>query len=204
MKKRVLDKKVQRTSPKSSSTKQMQNFGLTEEDFQEMISEMKNGNEILFEKVFLSQFENCITFLMNQSQVSHSQAYDATMDALLKFRKRLLQGKIAYGNMRFLFNRMATQLLLDSFKRKTVLLDNTADIINETETDDEQIIEILEKAWNQLCNNCRHILELFYYQKIALKTLAQQIEKTEVAVRKQKQRCLDKLRLHFIKYYNSL
>lgn len=204
MKKRVLDKKVQRTSPKSSSTKQMQNFGLTEEDFQEMISEMKNGNEILFEKVFLSQFENCITFLMNQSQVSHSQAYDATMDALLKFRKRLLQGKITYGNMRFLFNRMATQLLLDSFKRKTVLLDNTADIVNETETDEEQVIEILEKAWNQLCNNCRHILELFYYQKIALKTLAQQIEKTEVAVRKQKQRCLDKLRLHFIKYYNSL
>lgn len=35
-----------------------QNFGLTKVQFEEMIDQLKGGNEALFERIFLSHFKN--------------------------------------------------------------------------------------------------------------------------------------------------
>ncbi len=185
---------------KKQTAKPSQNFGLKEEEFERMVLRMQQGDEALFEKVFLSQFEDCIKYLMFRYSINRSSAYDVTMDALLKFRKRLIAGKISYGNMRFLFTRMASQFLSDSTKKETVLLENYNEEPVVEEIGDD-VLDALDKAWRQLCGDCRSLLDSFYYQKITLKSLADETGKSEAAMRKQKQRCLEKIRLYFLKYF---
>lgn len=204
MKKQRIEKKTLQVAVKKRLVgKPAQNFGLTPTEFEAMLFKLKAGDESLFEKVFLEQFEESVRYLIHRYKINRSLAYDVTMEALLKFRKRLLAGKISYGNMRFLFTRMASQFLMDSAKDRTFLLDSSHETQTIDLTDNDEILDLLDKAWNQLCIDCQKILDHFYYRKMALKTLAEQVGKTESAIRKQKQRCLEKLRLGFLKIYEE-
>ena len=179
-----------------------QNFGLTQEEFNTMLKALQAGNETLFERVFLSQFEESRSYLMKKYNISSSQAYDVTMDALLKFRRRLLVGKIKYGNMRFLFTRMASQFLSETFKlREVVIMDMSEE--EEEEKLDQSVLDALDRAWKGLGEKCSNVLHKYYYKRIKLKDLAVQLERSEAAIRKQKQRCLEQLRLLFLKYYQE-
>lgn len=180
-----------------------QNFGLTENAFNEMLQSMKAGNDALFEQIFLAQFQETIAYLMRRYKVDQSMAYDATMDALLKFRKRLLDGKIAYKNMRFLFTQMAGQFLTTALTKdnKSVMLTTPEDKSEEAVVFDDTILDILDEAWQLLGDQCKSLLENFYYKKIALKELAVHLNKSDAALRKQKQRCLEALRYYFLKKY---
>ncbi|WP_046755775.1 RNA polymerase sigma factor [Kordia jejudonensis] len=189
----------------ATRTNVQQNFGLNEASFNEMLQNMKTGNEELFEKIFLAQFEETISYIMNRYKVSRSMAYDATMDALLKFRKRLLEGKITYYNMRFLFTQMAGQFLTNTLKKnnKSVAITENEDVGEIEETIDANILDYLDIAWKQLGDQCGKLLENFYYKKIALKELAKKLGKSDAALRKQKQRCLETLRSYFLKQYKG-
>ena len=189
------------------SKKREQNFGLTEEAFENLLQEMKNGNGLLLETIFLAQFKETMYYLMHRYKVDQPSAYDATMDALLKFRKRLLEGKIVYCNMRFLFTQIARQFLANTFKNNIVLLN---DLLKETianpiedPTFATTTLDALDKAFKELDERCSTILKDFYYNKIPLKQLSKVFEKTEVAMRKQKERCSKTLQLLFKKYYKK-
>ena len=96
---------------RSMSKKPEQNFGLTEKEFNDLLRELKNDNTLLLEKIFLIQFPETVDYLMHRYRADQLSAYDATMEALLKFWQRLSDGKIRYGNMRFLFIKIAVQFL---------------------------------------------------------------------------------------------
>ena len=196
-----MDKPLIAEAPRqSANSKLSKNFGLSEAQFVEVLYKLKQGDETLFERVFLAQFEDCMRYLMNRHKISRSVAYDASMEALLKFRKRLLAGKITYGNMRYLFTRMASQFLIEAAKHPTTMLSELEETPEEVASLDKEILDALDRAWAQLCQECRKILGDFYYQKIALKTIATNSGKSEAAIRKQKQRCLEKLRKHFLTF----
>ncbi|MBC8757464.1 sigma-70 family RNA polymerase sigma factor [Kordia sp. YSTF-M3] len=179
-----------------------QNFGLKEDEFEEMLQKMSKGDDRLFEKIFLAQFEETISYLMYRYKTDQSMAYDATMDALLKFRKRLLAGKINYYNMRFLFTQMASQFLTTAFNKRTKSLEMSEnDGITTEEEVDDLILDYLDIAWKSLGDQCSKLLENFYYKKITLKELANVLGKSDAALRKQKQRCLETLRSYFLKHY---
>ena len=185
------------------ANKPAQNFGLDEKEFTTMLQQMQQGEETLFEQVFLAQFDDCVKYLMYRYKINYALAYDVSMDALLKFRKRLLAGKITYGNMRFLFTRMASQFLADDRKTYTILLDEEREESDEEEGIDDDVLDALDKAWNDLGEGCRKILDHIYYKKITLKRIANDMKKSEVALRKQKQRCLEKLRSYFLRRYKE-
>jgi RNA polymerase sigma factor (sigma-70 family) len=168
-----------------------------------MLKNMKAGDDALFEQIFLAQFEETISYLMRRYKVNRSSAYDATMDALLKFRRRLLEGKIGYQNMRFLFTQMAGQFLMATLKKDTkstvISIQEEIDVVEEKV--DDRILDILDVAWKLLGDQCSKLLENYYYKKIALKELAKKLGKSDAALRKQKQRCLETLRSYFLKQY---
>lgn len=177
------------------------NFDLSEEEFQQMLVALQKGDEKLFEKVFLSHFKACSRFLEDRFKATPTDAYDASMEALLKFHQRLKDGKISYGNLRYLFTQMAGQIYLKSKRlpQPQTLPDNF-DIIDEpTENFSKETLAIFGQAWDKLCINCQGLLQAFYYQKTPLIEIARQTHKTDVALRKQKQRCLEKLRKAFQK-----
>ncbi|AXG71589.1 sigma70-ECF: RNA polymerase sigma factor, sigma-70 family [Kordia sp. SMS9] len=194
---------MKQKSAKNNIDNTLQNFGLTEASFNNMLLRMKAGNDDLFEKIFLAQFEETIAYLMQRYSVNHSMAYDATMDALLKFRKRLLEGKITYNNMRFLFTQMAGQFLTTVLKKrsKSVKISTNETIVETVDEIDDTTLDFLDAAWKLLGDQCSKLLENYYYKKIALNELAQKLGKSDAALRKQKQRCLETLRSYFLKQY---
>ncbi len=177
------------------------NFNLSQEEFQQMLKALQNGDETLFEKVFLSHFKACSRFLEDRFSASPTDAYDASMEALLKFHQRLKAGKISYGNLRYLFTQMAGQIYLKSKRlpQPQTLPDNF-DIIDEpTANFSKETLAIFAQAGQNLCGDCRGLLQAFYYEKTPLIEIARKVDKTDVALRKQKQRCLEKLRKVFQK-----
>lgn len=177
------------------------NFGLTEEDFCEMVSLMKDGNEKLFEKIFLSHFSECMNFLKTNYKINHSEAYDISMDTLLSFRKGLMKDKFRYGNLRFLFTRIATQKLIKE-KRKTsklAFIDELLEMEEKISVSNEEELKFLEQAWSKLDQKSQSILKLFYFDKMKLSEIADAQSKSHCAIRKQKERSIIALRKNYLK-----
>ena len=180
------------------------NFGLSPKDYIELCNKLKAGDESLFQTIFLAHFEDCMKYLQRKYNLQHEQAYDTTMDTLLLFRRRILDGKISYGNIRFLFTQMASQLYLKATNKTPQLVEESAlsGMLDEVEESiDGEVLSALNKAWEQLCDNCMQLLKRFYYEKASLKEIAEDQQKNAAALRKQKQRCVEKLRVHFKQVY---
>jgi len=172
---------------KSVKISMSKNFGLTETEFEEMRLNLKRGDEKVFEKIFLNHFESCISYLIKNHRIDYELAYDISMDTLIDFRTKLIQDKISYGNLRFLFTRMATQKHLKQIAKAK----KTENISSIFESEDlEEDLVILEKALAKLGENCRDILKLNYYDKMTLNNIATLKDVSHAAMRKQKQRCI--------------
>lgn len=178
------------------NTRDTQNFGLSEERFNELLQELRQGKEDLFEHIFLAHFADCRSYLEREDGVSEDVAYDATMDAMLTFRENLGQGKVAYGNLRFLLTRMARQHLYKKLKKERALplSDQPLPDLSEDLELDESAYQILQKGWQKLGDRCKYLLERVYYDCISMVNIANQEERKVGTVRKQKERCVKQLR----------
>lgn len=191
---------IRKSTTAKLSTNEKKNFGLKEPEFSIMLKNMQAGDDRLFEQVFLSHFKDCMSYLTSTYKISQSEAYDASMDALLAFRKRMLDGKVAYGNMRFLLTKMASQFLMASKKKATIQYLESKDQRVKEEPIDNEIMGALDKAWDKLPSDNRILLEQFYYKKTPLKMIAATKNITEAAMRKQKQRSMEKLKKYLVEY----
>ncbi len=175
------------------------NFGLTEEAFKTLVVELQNGNEEIFQHIFLSHFENSMSYLKRNCSLSHEQSYDACMDTLIEFRKRLIQNKVSYGNLNYLFTKMASQRFFKNAKKdnRYQSLPDGLEIVAEEMVLDNQEIVVLNKAWNKLGESCQTLLKRYYYDNVKLIRMAEEDNKKPESMRKQKQRCLNTLRINF-------
>lgn len=178
------------------------NFGLTKLEFEKMVDNLKKGDERLFEKIFLSHFDDCMKYLISVYKTNKSLAYDITMDALILFRKKIIEDKVSYGNLRFLFTKIATQLFIkNGIKEKKI--NQIEFFVDKQDEFDDELILILEKAWSMLSDNERNLLNKVYYSKIPLVKIAEDQGKSDAALRKQKQRSMVNLRAYFLKIYRG-
>ena len=181
--------------------KQMEkNFDLTESAFQKLTLQLQAGDDRLFEQIFLSHYKDCIYYLIRNYSASYEDAYDATMETLLNFHKGLKNNKIHYGNLRFLFTKMAGQIYIKWIKRQN-LKDpiKEMDLVEDPQVFNQEVFELLDKAWEGLCKDCKQLLKKFYYENISLKEIAYQLNKSPEAIRKRKQRCVEKLKNYFLR-----
>lgn len=182
------------------------NFGLSPEGFQQLLQELKEGKDELYQQVFLNHFNDCMNYLKKQYYATHEDAYDASMDTLLAFCDRMKKGRIKYGNLRFLFTQMAGQVYLKSQKQanRTTALPEELNIPDEMETGlSTAAYEAFDLAWPKLGKECRQLLKSVFYDREKLKNLAKNYNKSEVAMRKQKQRCMTKLQAIFKGHYKQ-
>lgn len=176
------------------------NFGLTEKDFNEMVVNMRQGDEKLFEQIFLSHFSSCMQFLKTNYKVDHSVAYDISMDTLMDFREGLTQNKYSYGNLRFLFTRMATQRLIKEKRKssKLQLVDEFSDVEDENPVDFQEELNFVRQALAKLDPKKQHLLKQFYFNKLKLKEIASTENKSHCAIRKQKERSIIALKNNYL------
>ncbi|MCB9040272.1 MAG: sigma-70 family RNA polymerase sigma factor [Lewinellaceae bacterium] len=172
------------------------NFGLSPNDFDRLVHDLKKNEADFFKTVFLKHFKECMIFLQRQNSASMDDAYDATMDALIQFRRLLVEGKLRYGNLRYLFTKMASQIYLKNKKKFQIQEIGASDMeMAEPGADgDQENIALLNAAWGQLGPDCQELLKLHYYGQMKLTEIATYKEKTPAAVRKQKERCIERIR----------
>ena len=186
----------------------IQNFGLKKADFDQLESDLQGGNEKLFETIFVQHFESCRSYLMRECSAQSDDAYDVTVETIIKFRQMLVENKIQYGNLRFYFTKMAKDAYLKIIaKNKKMpvgeLVENEADRAEEsTEAFDEEQTIALEKSWAQLGDDCRNLLRQHIQEGFQLKEIAQAMAQSEVNMRKRKERCMTKLKSLFFDHYS--
>ncbi len=175
-----------------------QNFGLTEREFEQMTTELREGGGQLFEKIFLAHFRDCTAYLENNCGATVEDAQDATMETMLHFRLLLIQGKLRYQNLRFLFTRMAVQWYWRWKKNtpQTDLLDGI-ELRPPAEEFEEESLKKLDQAWAKLGGACQQLLKEYYYHGRSTVDLAQQLNQPDANLRQRKKRCIDQLRLLF-------
>lgn len=191
--------KVTNSISRKPSVAMTKNFGLSHEDFNILRAQLMNDDQTLFKHIFYTHFEDCRIFLMRKYSCTPEDAYDATMNTLVNFRKKIIEGKIEYDNLRFLFTRMAGQNLMEEYKVRK----KQNDVI-EVESKDflryEKNMTTLEIAYDKLGDGCRDLLKKFYYDKVQLKHIAKETNTSYVSLRKQKERCILRLRTLFMQY----
>lgn len=171
-----------------------ENFGLNLDEFERLVSDLKRNETTLFERVFLAHFEECSAYLKREYSAKADDAYDATMDTLLEFRKRLVEGKLSYGNLRYLFTKMATQHYVRTQKAYRSHEIKETDMIEEKQAVDSDDLQQLNQAWGELGASCQDLLKWVYYGKMKLSEIAEQEQKSAASIRKQKERCIKKLK----------
>lgn len=172
------------------------NFGLSLESYEKLIMDLKKNDTRFFEQVFLKQFKETIRYLRRKYRTPHEEAYDATMDTLIEFRARFVEGKLKYGNLRFLFTKMASQMLIKNLKKSEVSIENMPLVSEEFSAESQKSEELdwLNNAWQFLGQPCQQLLTFHFYGKMKLSEIAEEKQKSPVAVRKQKERCVQKLK----------
>ncbi len=176
------------------------NFGLSEEDFNLIVSQLKTNETAFFERIFLSHFSECVLYIQKNYSASYDDAYDATMETMIIFRERLVSHKIRYGNLRYLFTKMATQVFLKDIKAYQSRDVYEDDLEEKTMPVDQDDLKTLQKSWPELGEACQGLLKNYFYGKLKLTEIADIEGKTSATVRKQKERCLQRLKVLFTKH----
>lgn len=180
------------------------NLGLTKLQFENLLTELRNGNEQLFEKLFIRFFKKNLALLKEKYHAEHNEAYDCIMWAMLRMRQMLIEGKIEYGNLENYFSRIAVTRYIKSQSRKKEFATETVPEfrLGEEHFFCDETLNILEKAWGKLDPKSKELLKGFYYDKIKLKQLTTILGDSSPAnTRKRKERSLKKLRQLFFEYY---
>jgi RNA polymerase sigma factor (sigma-70 family) len=186
----------------------IQNFGLKKADFDQLVSDLQGGNEKLFETIFVQHFDSCRSYLMRECSAQADDAYDVTVETIIKFRQMLVENKIQYGNLRFYFTKMAKDAYLKIIaKNKKMpigeLDDNASDFADEaTESFDDDQVSALDKSWQLLGDDCKNLLRQNVQEGVQLKEIAQNLEQSEANMRKRKERCMAKLKAIFFDNYS--
>ncbi len=177
------------------------NFGLSETEFQRLQEGLKQGNQQLFEQIFLSHFERCRSLLVMKYSARQHDAYDVVMWSLVQFRRLLMEGKVAYGNLEAYFMRIAvSKYLRDQKSEKEVPTESFPEELElpATYLEDEETLALLAKAFSRLGDICRKLLKGFYYDKLDLKSITVLIgDSSEANTRQRKVRCIKELRRVF-------
>jgi len=167
-----------------------------------MTEELRNGSDEYFELLFRRLFVYTYREMIETMKISEPDAKEAAIEALYEFRKKLINGKVKYGNVNYLFMVMARRKFIQGYnKRKKIgfLEDNpyeVEDIIDEIEVKkwSEEDFLAMEEAFKSLDDKCKDLLHKIYYKKVDTGKIAKKLGINRVAVRKRKQRCLDKMR----------
>ncbi len=182
-----------------------QNFGLNFQEFETLVRRLRAGDETLFDHIFRKHFEDCRRFLVYEKKVPTDDAYDLTIDTILDFRDLLIAGKINYGNMRFLFTRMAftTWLKRANKNAKTSDIDDLKlDFADDIAIDwDDDTHNALGKAWGLLEKKCQETLRLRYYDNLQIQQIAELREAKANSVTQENKRCMTALKQYFFQNY---
>jgi len=177
------------------------NFGLTKHEFDQFVLKVKEGDESLFIRVFNVHFKSSVRYIQNKFSIPEETAYDTCMDTLLEFRAKLKTDKISYGNVRYLYTKMAVHRYLDDMKKKNKVGEAIQVFMGDKKDlpiSDSEFLSLLNRAINNLDESQRHMIKEIFYSGKDTEQIIQENEITYATFRKRKQRSIEKLKSTFL------
>ena len=167
------------------------------------IQELKSGNELVLKELYLQHQQACLAFVKKQYQMSDTDASDIYQDTILALYENILSGRLQQleSNVRTYILAIAKNLCRKKFsssQKEVDALSAKLEYLTEEETystEEELKIQQLESALEQMGEPCSSILKWFYYKRLGLKAIAEELgyQSTDVA-KTQKSRCMKQLK----------
>ena len=193
--------KIQKVSQVLKMPNSKDNFGLTKHEFDQFVEKVKEGDESIFIQVFNIHFKSSVRYIQNKFNISEETSYDICMDTMIEFRSKLKSGKFNYGNIRFLYTKMAVHMYLDDLKRKNQINEAIGIFLGDRSSfnfSDSEFLVILNNAIDRLGVAQRHMIKEIYYSGKDIDQIIADNQITNSTYRKRKQRSLDKLKTTFL------
>ena len=177
------------------------NWGLTEAEFQKLITDLEKGNEKQFHSIFTKHFAKYRNYLRSDMNISYDDARDSVTEAFVKMHRFMTEKRVEYGNLEAYTMRVARNEYLMLLRKRNQLPETDADFerldIVDEEYDDSTM-EHFEKAFGHLGTDCRNLLKLHYFEKKAHREIGQTLNISEDASKTRMKVCRNKLREVFL------
>lgn len=171
-------------------------------DLNELVQHLRRNDNTCLKTIFLEHGNYCTKNLIKRTSCSPEDADDIFVDAIINFRERLLSGKVEYlTNIRgYLYSTCYNMWLVKH--RKSKIHDSHAEDIkrfyqdNNSSTDQnrEELHAIAQRAISSLGDKCQYIIKLFYFNKLTMAEIAEEMGFASSGVAKTiKARCYKKL-----------
>ena len=169
-----------------------------------LVEAIKNNETSALEKLYSENYRKAEVFILKNSG-SVSEAKDVYQEAFLATYQNIKKEKYVPQNStalqgylyQIVKNKWLDVLRSSKFKKTTSIADDFQIAQTEEEhydttpdTNQQKLIE----AFKILGQECKQLLEAFYFEKKSLRTLAAQFNIEEASARNKKYRCIQKLK----------
>lgn len=151
--------------------------------------------------VYRENYPKALLYLQ-QNNGSEEDAQDLFQEAFLVLWQQLESGRFAPENdsavngylFRIVRNKWIDRLRSDKRRPVTALNEEQFADTPVTPPEDESRLQEINKRFQQLGDNCRQLLTLFYYRKQSMRAIATHFGWTEASAKNNKYRCLQQLK----------
>lgn len=169
---------------------------------QELYSAIKANDELLLKKIYQDNYPK-IEQLVTTNSGNEDDARDIYQEAFLAVWRNIQLNKFipeSEDKLSGYLYQVARNKWIDQLRsrklRQTVELNNDKLLMAEEQVSEEDTahIELIKKHFNEIGDQCKNLLERFYYLKESLRKIAEHFSWTEASAKNNKYRCLQKLR----------
>ena len=178
------------------------NFGLSKSEFIICVDNLKAGIDDIITKHVAHQVPETTAYLKRRFSITRQESYDICMNTLLRYREKLIQDKIQYGNLRYLFIKMCINHFLDCEKKKRRVNEAVGRFLDlkSPAIDKEDLFKKLESVLTDLNPDQQLIIHKIYHSGQSMEFIAEELNISYANLRKKKERILNKMReLYFQK-----
>lgn len=172
----------------------------------QLIDAIKSNDERILKQLYVNNYKKIEHYILKNSGTM-PQAKDIYQEAFIATWKNIKSDKFSPLNetavQGYLYqiarNKWTDHLRSSRFKKTSSLsnsfiqtVDSSEDI-NEEKTLDNRMVLTMD-AFNKLGDSCKELLTKFYFNKLSVKRIANELKLEEASARNKKYRCMQKLR----------
>lgn len=169
-----------------------------------------HGDNKAFEYIYLKHGSYCIDRLISKRGCSNDDARDLFIDAVLIFRRKILNGEISYlTRLDYYLYRTCENNYLANLKKEASKSKHEYNIEQFLYAESEEM-SVAQKesgkiSWNKLSEKCKNMIYLFYVKSISMEDIATQMGLSNAdSAKSTKSRCMKKYISEARKHYNKI
>ena len=181
---------------------------------QAIVTGLLNGDDKGFKEFYLGERQQFYDWCKSNSSITQEEINDLYQSSQMYLYENILQRRVNLSSsLRTYLYGIAKNQLSTRYRKNVTQSNNEAAVMEhlrflaETESfesQEQQLIQKIRHALQDLKEPCKSILKLFYYELLSMKEIAEKLGyKNDSVVKSQKNRCIEQLRNSYKKGGND-